>query len=74
MLVEAKGSNIEHGLEQLEATAAQLGPDKVESYHLLVPGEVRVGLSGWRVQGYYLYQGETPYLINGQRVNVISAT
>jgi hypothetical protein len=74
MLVEAKGSNIEHGLEQLEATAAQLGPDKVESYHLLVPGEVRAGLSGWRVQGYYLYQGETPYLINGQRVNVISAT
>jgi hypothetical protein len=74
MLVEAKGTNIEHGLEQLADSAAQLGADKVESYHLVVPAQLRSGLSGWRIQGYYLYQGEQPYLINGKRVRVVRTT
>lgn len=74
MLVEAKGGNIEHGLEQLEDSAAQLGPHKVDSYCLVVPAEIRPGLSGWRIQGYYLYQGTAPYLINGKMVRVIRTT
>jgi hypothetical protein len=71
MLVEAKGGNIEHGLEQLADSAAQLGVDRVESYTLVVPEAIKAGLSGWRIQGYYLYQNDEPYLINGARVRVV---
>jgi hypothetical protein len=74
MLVEAKGGNIEHGLEQLADSAAQLGVENVDSYALVVPAAIRAGLSGWRIQGYYLYQNDSPHLINGKRVRVIRTT
>ena len=74
MLLEAKGGNIEHGLEQLADSANALGPHLVDSFTLVIPAQLRPGLSGWRIQGYYLYQGADRYLIVGKPVRVIRTT
>ena len=69
---EAKGMNIEHGLEQLEHTAQQLGPSRVVRQTLVVPE--RINTPGYTVQNGILYLGDKPALIAGKPVNVVFTT
>lgn len=71
-LTEAKGANIEHGLEQLEYSAEQLGPAQVVRYELVVPE--RINSPGYTADnGILLLNGE-PYLIHGKPVHVTFTT
>jgi len=69
---EAKGMNIEHGLDQLEHTAQQLGPSRVVRQTLVVPE--RINTPGYTVQDGILYHGDKPTLIAGKPVNVVFTT
>lgn len=69
---EAKGMNIEHGLEQLEHSAQQLGPSRVVRQTLVVPE--RINTPGYTVQNGILYLGDKPALVAGKPVNVVFTT
>lgn len=69
---EAKGMNIEHGLEQLEHTAQQLGPSRVVRQTLVVPE--RINTPGYTVKDGILHLGDKPVSVAGKPVNVIFTT
>jgi len=71
-LTEAKGANIEHGLEQLEYSAEKLGPAQVIRYELVVPE--RINSPGFTVENGLLNLNGEPYLINGKPVHVTFTT
>jgi hypothetical protein len=72
LVYEAKGMNIEHGLEQLEHTAQELGPSKVVRQTLVVPE--RINTPGYTVKDGTLCLGDKPVLIAGKPVKVIFST
>lgn len=72
MVYEAKGVNIEHGLEQLEHTAQQLGREKVVRQTLVVPE--RINTPGYSVRNGILYEGEQPARVAGKEVHVVFTT
>lgn len=72
ILSEAKGKNIEHGLEQLAYSAEQLGVSQVIRYELVVPETLQ---PGYKVIDRLLYCQDATgnfvkYLINGHPVHV----
>jgi hypothetical protein len=71
-VVEAKGMDIPHGLEQLEHTANQLGPSNVVSQTLVVPE--RISTPGYTVINGTLYLNGAPRLVAGKPVNVVFTT
>lgn len=72
LVYEAKGMNIEHGLEQLAYAAEELGPSKVVRQTLVVPE--RINTPGYEVRNGILYDGGKPTLVAGKQVNVIFTT
>jgi hypothetical protein len=72
VVYEAKGMDITHGLEQLEHTASQLGPEKVVDQTLVVPE--RITTPGYSVRDGILYEGEQPALVAGKKVKVVFTT
>jgi hypothetical protein len=69
VLYEAKGQNVEHGLEQLEWSAAQLGAANVVRYHLVVSNPPRI----YTEEGGILHLNGKPVRINGKPVYVTIA-
>jgi len=57
ILSEAKGANIEHGLEQLEYSAEKLGKEKVIRYEMVVPDKLQ--------KGYIIKENKLHYDTNG---------
>jgi hypothetical protein len=72
MVYEAKGMNIDHGLEQLEHTAQQLGPEKVIRQTLVVPE--RINSPVYNVRNGILYLEDQPALVAGKQVHVVFTT
>jgi hypothetical protein len=70
VLIEAKGTEILHGLEQLEYSANALGRARVVRYEIVVPKEIRT--PGFTVRNGSLHLWGKPYLINGKPVYVRS--
>lgn len=81
-ITEAKGTNVEHAVEQLQATASELGPAQVDRYTIVIPG--RPSGQAYTVEGGLLYvvtsserngvnvvTGRTQVRINGKPVNVV---
>lgn len=72
LVYEAKGMNIEHGLEQLGYAAQEPGPSRVVRQTLVVPE--RINTPGYEVRNGILYDGGKPTLVAGKQVNVIFTT
>ncbi len=72
LLSEAKGRNIEHGLEQLAHTAARLGRERVVRYELVVPE--RINTPGFTVEGGVLMLDGARYQIHDKPVHVVFST
>jgi hypothetical protein len=69
LVYEAKGMNIEHGLEQLEHTSQQLGSGRVARQTLVVPE--RINTPGYTVVNGVLHSGGGPVMVDGKPVHVI---
>jgi hypothetical protein len=72
VLIESKGTEILHGLEQLDYSANALGREQVVRYELVVPEEIRT--PGFTIQNGTLHLNGQPYLINGKPVHVRTTT
>lgn len=72
VLIESKGTDVIHGLEQLAFSGQQLGHQRVLRYELVVAGRIRT--PGFSVRGGYLYLNESPYLIGGKPIRVHTVT
>jgi hypothetical protein len=72
MVSEAKGMNIEHGLDQLAHTASRLGHERVIRYELVIPE--RINSPGFTVEDGILMMDGARYLIHGKPVNVVFST
>ncbi len=72
VIIESKGTDIVHGLEQLEFSGQQLGHQRVLRYELVVAGKIRT--PGFSVRENYLYLNESPYLIGGKPIRVHTVT
>lgn len=72
VLIESKGTEILHGLEQLEHSAQQLGAAEVVRYELVVPEEIRT--PGFSIENRILHLNGKPYTINGKPIHVRTTT
>jgi hypothetical protein len=72
VLIESKGTEILHGLEQLDYSANALGREQVVRYELVVPEQIRT--PGFTIQNGTLHLNGQPYLINGKPVHVRTTT
>jgi hypothetical protein len=72
VLIESKGTEILHGLEQLEHSAQALGREQVVRYELVVAEEIRT--PGFSIRNGILQLNGQPYLINGKPVHVRTTT
>lgn len=72
VLIEAKGTEIRYGLNQLRHSGEQLGHQQVLRYELVVPEQIRT--PGYTIEGGYLFLDGQPYLIHGKRVRVHTTT
>ena len=72
VLIESKGTEILHGLEQLDYSANALGREQVVRYQLVVAEQIRT--PGFTIQKGTLHLNGQPYLINGKPVHVRTTT
>ncbi|HEY9850966.1 MAG TPA: DUF4157 domain-containing protein [Leptolyngbyaceae cyanobacterium] len=72
VLIESKGTEILHGLEQLEYSANALGREQVVRYELVVAEQIRT--PGFTIRNGTLHLNGQPYLINGKPVHVRTTT
>lgn len=70
VLGEAKGKNIEHGLEQLEHSMNALGKEQVVRLELVVARDLQDGYTVINRILHRTYGGGGPVLINGKPVHV----
>ena len=68
VLIEAKGMEILHGLQQLEYSAVTLGYQRVIRYELVIPE--RISTPGFFIKDRFLHLHDQPYLIFGKKVRV----
>lgn len=72
VLIESKGTEIRHGLEQLEYSVSRLGREQVVRYELVVPETIRT--PGFTIRNGTLYLHGEPYFINGKPVHIRTTT
>ncbi len=72
VIIESKGTEILHGLEQLEYSGNTLGREQVVRYEIVVAEEIRT--PGFIIRNRLLYLNGEPYLINGKPVHVRTTT
>ncbi|MEQ8753697.1 MAG: hypothetical protein RID09_09280 [Coleofasciculus sp. G1-WW12-02] len=72
VIFESKGTEILHGLEQLEYSGNTLGREQVVRYEIVVAEEIRT--PGFTIRNRLLYLNGEPYLINGKPVHVRTTT
>ncbi|MGB1252491.1 MAG: DUF4157 domain-containing protein, partial [Candidatus Promineifilaceae bacterium] len=77
VLSEAKGKNIDHGLEQLAQSATQLGKEQVIRYEIVITDDIQVGYTVAPDRTLQVSDGQggyVPHLIHNKPVHVTMTT